>query len=181
MIEPLPQQQPSRLVPVLIGGVAMAVVSAIPIINLVNCACCAGIMGSAILAVWFHKKAFGPQDPFTVGMATLTGTLSGLIGGALYTIVELVEMGFFSPNFMDAFNGQMNVALEEMARTPNATPELIETTKQVMQSLASTPALFALIIFGVSVLLFTIFGALGGLIGGAIFKRKPAPMYPPFQ
>ena len=181
MIDLAPHHQPSKLVPVLIGGVAMAVVSAIPLINLINCACCAGIMGSAILGVWFHKKNFGPQDPFTMGTGTLIGTLSGLVGGALYTIVQLVELGFFSSNFQESFNSQMNVALEEMANTPNATPEMLETTKQVMESLASTPVLLALAVFAITVALFTMFGALGGLIGGAIFKTKPAPMVPPFQ
>jgi hypothetical protein len=48
--------QPSKFMPALYGGIIMAVISAVPVVNLVNCFCCAGIMLGGFLAVFFFKK-----------------------------------------------------------------------------------------------------------------------------
>jgi hypothetical protein len=179
MIEMVPQAKPSKLIPVLIGGVAMAVVSSIPMLNLVNCACCAGIMGSAVLGVWFYKKSFGPDEPFSVGQGAGIGTLSGLVGGVLMSIVELIQLGMLSPDFAQKFKQETDLALEEMAKAPNSSPELVTTMRDLFSTLSDTPALLSLIVFVVTLIVFTGFGALGGLIGGSIFKRKPVPpMFP---
>ena len=75
-------QAPSMLKPALISGVAFGVAGAIPVINWINCACCALIVGCGFCAAFLYSKecrtagfAFRPGNGATVGL------VSGLIYG----------------------------------------------------------------------------------------------------
>jgi len=165
------EQHPSKLVPVLLGGLAMTATGTIPVLSLVNCACCAGIMGGAILGVWMYKKSFPSSMPFTVGTGALIGTLSGLVGSILTTIISTFVFGLFSSNFGANFDAQ----IEEIFNNPGMSvqnPAQVEQIREIITGLVSSPALLFLFILVASAFVFTGFGALGGVIGGNIFKTK---------
>ena len=48
------EERPDKLRPALIGGALIGIISAIPVINWINCFCCAGIMlgGAVALIYW---------------------------------------------------------------------------------------------------------------------------------
>jgi len=48
-------QAPSMLKPALISGVAFGVAGAIPVINWINCACCALIIGCGFLSAFLYS------------------------------------------------------------------------------------------------------------------------------
>lgn len=174
--------KPSKLVPVMIGGAAMAVISNFPVINLINCACCAGVMGAAVLGVWFYKKSFPEDMSFTVGDGAAIGALSGIIGAVISTIIQVVSIGVLSPDFAVNFQDEFDQALSQ-AETQAADPAAIDMIREGFTTLAGTPILLALLMLLAAMVVFVGFGALGGVIGGNIFKTKvlPPQQMPPMQ
>jgi hypothetical protein len=171
----LPVQKPGKLIPILIGGLAITAISAIPIISMVNLLCCAGVMGGAIIGVWFYKKNFPPDMPFTVGDGATIGTLSGMTSGVLMTLVSALQFQLFSPDFRSIVESKIDLVMKQSSFQDPASADQL---REMAMRLAATPAyvfLFLLILF---VLLFTLFGLFGGLIGGGIFKTRTLPMPP---
>jgi hypothetical protein len=86
-------QAPSMLKPALISGVAFGVVAAIPFINLINCACCALIIGCGFFAAFLSSKdnraagfAFRAGNGATVGL--LSGLVYGVVSGILSPLIN---------------------------------------------------------------------------------------------
>ncbi len=174
--------KPGKLVPVLIGGGAMAAISTIPGLNLINCACCAGIMGAAVLGVWFYRKSFPADMPFTVGDGAAIGALSGIVGGVLSVLLQMVTLGLFSPEFSVQMQDTFDKAFSD-AEVQAADPAAVESVRELFMSLAANPLLLILVVLAFAVILYVGFGALGGVIGGNIFKTKiiPPQQMPPMQ
>jgi pheromone shutdown protein TraB len=169
--------KPSKLIPVLIGGGAMTVVSIVPLINWINCACCAGIMGTAVLGVWFYKKSFPEDMAFTVGDGVTVGALSGLVAAPLTTILQFLMLGLASADFSMEMQDQIDQAFAQ-AETQATDPAAVEAAREVVMQLASTPLLLFAVALIFSLIIFVGFGALGGVIGGNIFKTKIVPAPP---
>lgn len=169
--------KPSKLMPVLIGGAAMTAVSIIPILNIVNCACCAGIMGGAVLGVWFYKKSFPADQPFGVSDGAAIGALSGLIGGVLTTIAEFLTLGFGSGDFKFQLEQTLDQAFTE-AQSQATDPAAVDQAREIIMNLASNPAALFLIGLVFALVVFVGFGTLGGVIGGNIFKTRIIPQPP---
>lgn len=140
----------------LIGGAVIAVLSNIPILNLINCILCAGVWGGAILAAYFFKRFEGR---ITVGQGAAVGALSGLWAGILGLLLSLV-----------ALSGVAAVLATARTALP---PD--------MQDILAPASLGAFSIFVnfVQILITVFFGTVGGLIGGAIFQSGSAPAYTP--
>jgi len=91
-------QAPSMLKPALISGVAFGVAGAIPVINWINCACCALIIGCGFFAAYLYSKdsrsagvPFQPGNGATVGLVSglVYGAVSGVLGGIINSIFGL--------------------------------------------------------------------------------------------
>jgi hypothetical protein len=171
---------PQKMVPVLIGALAMTALSTIPLLSTVNCLCCAGIMGGAVLGVWFYKKNFPSDQPFTVGNGAMIGTLSGLIAGVLTSVINALEYGMFASDFSTTFQSRIEEAFEQATVDPAAMQQLDQIRDAIAQLAAQPVALFLLLIL-FNEILFTAFGALGGVIGGNIFKTRIVQPLPPAQ
>jgi hypothetical protein len=169
--------KPSKLIPVLIGGSAITVISIVPVLNAVNCACCAGVMGGAVLGVWFYKKSFPADMPFAVGDGVIVGTLSGLVAAPLVTLLQFLMLGFTSTDFSFQLQDEIDRAFSQ-AESQATDPAAVEAARELVMQLASTPFLLFLVALLFSLVLFVGFGALGGVIGGNIFKTKIIPPPP---
>ncbi|MFZ1730518.1 MAG: hypothetical protein WBQ23_15510 [Bacteroidota bacterium] len=174
--------KPSKLAAVFLGGGAMAAISLIPILNFINCACCAGIMGAAVLGVWHYKKSFPEDMDFGVGDGATIGALSGIVGAVLSSVGQMITLGLFSAEATLKMQDEFEAAFSQ-AELQTTDPAAIESVRELLMQLAANPfAVFFIILF-VSLLIYVGFGALGGVIGGNIFKTKiihPAQM-PPMQ
>lgn len=166
--------KPGKLVPVLIGGGAMAAISTIPVLNFINCACCAGIMGAAVLGVWFYKKSFPADMPFTVGDGATIGALSGIVGGVLTVLLQMVVLGVLSPDFSVNLQDEFDQAFSQ-AELQATDPAAVESLREMFTTLAANPLFLILVALVFAVILYVGFGALGGVIGGNIFKTKIVP------
>jgi hypothetical protein len=162
--------KPSKLLPALYGGIIMGLVSSIPFVNLVNCLCCAGVLLGGFLATYFYKSNFTPDTPpFTSGDCMAVGAISGVVGVIVDTLLSLLFLALFgdlAKEFVLHFLENMDLPQEAMDAIEQAFAEQTSAFNLI------TNFLFGLIIF-------PLFGMLGGLIGYNVYKPKQAMMPPP--
>jgi hypothetical protein len=150
------------LQPVLLGGLFIGVLSALPVISIGNC-CCLWILGGGMLTVYLAQQNT-PQS-IRPGRGAVLGLLAGIAGAFVWLLVALALDVFIAP--------LQQRMLDEMLRnaqdmSPNAR-ELIE----MVAGRASSPARFV-VGFGFQ-LCGASFAALGGLLGAMFFRRDLPP------
>ncbi len=132
------------------GAVLTTVVSNLPIISLVNCLLCAGFWGSAIFAVWLYRRLSGnPTGTLSVRQAAGLGAVTGLLAGLLGFLLSFAGLAG-AQGFLTTYGRLMS---------PDA-----------LKGMEDIPAWGGIVFNLVGVLFNVGFGALGGLIGGAIFN-----------
>jgi hypothetical protein len=129
----------------LIGAVVSLAAVNTPFLNLINCLLCIGFWGSAVLAVWIYSSLTGP---ITLRDAVIVGSVTGLVTGILG----------FGLSFLGLAGGAALAHSMQMV-APEAAVD-IPNGSGVVFNLCGAGVDF-------------VFGALGGLIGGALFKAKP--------
>ena len=156
------QQAPSMLKPALISGIAFGVAGAIPVINWINCACCALIIGCGFLAAYLQsQQCKGAGVEFRPGNGAVVGLVSGVVYGVVTGIVgSLLNMLFGI--------GDWSEILEQMEQYGTMEPEVMDQVSRLMESTGPAVILLAGVFF--SVILGAIFATIGGLIGGSVFK-----------
>jgi hypothetical protein len=167
--------KPDKFIPALYGGAIMGFISSVPFISFVNCFCCAGILAGGFLAVFFYKKNFTPDTPpFTSGDCVAVGAMAGVVGAVIGTILSLIFAAMFG-NVAREF--VLSLLRENSLHLP---PDLLDKMEERLREGASGIAQF--INFILTLIVDTIFGLLGGLIGYSILKPKqeaPQQMPPP--
>jgi hypothetical protein len=158
---------PARIQPALLGGVAIGVLSALPVINIANC-CCAWILFGGALASYLMQA--NHPEPVQVGDGAIAGLMAGVIGAFVWLIISVpVNMA------MAPFQSQM--AQRILRDASDMSPEL----RGLFEGMSGGPAIGIGLLFGFFVMLAvsTTFGMLGGLFGALIFKKKTPPVIPP--
>jgi len=131
----------------LIGAVVTTALANIPVINLLNCLVCLPFWGGPLLAAWYYKRQTGAM---TMNHAVSVGTLAGLFAGIFGFLLSLVGMAGAS-----GLADQVNQYLP----ADSIPPELLTGSMSILFTL-------------MGVLTNIIFGVIGGLIAGAVFKEK---------
>jgi hypothetical protein len=129
----------------LAGAAVSLVLANVPILNLVNCLLCVGFWGSALFAVWLYHRMTGSV---TLGQAVAIGTLAGFwagLFGFLLSFVGLAGAGALLNSYKTFLPADTSIQMPAASGIP-----------------------FTLA--GVCVDL--VFGSIGGLIGGLIFRNK---------
>lgn len=159
--------KPQKLLPAIYGGTIMGIIAAVPFLNLMNCLCCAGIILGGFLAVFFYKSNFTPDTPtFSAGDCLAVGALAGVAGAIIGTLLTAASMSIFG-NVMVDF-------ISELIRSMDLPEEVIDQVEEALaQSLGGG---MILIEFLTNLILYPLFGLLGGLIGYGIFKPKQQVM-----
>lgn len=169
------QGQADKTFPILVGGAVLGVLSAVPIINFVNCACCAWVIFGGALASYLYLKNYPPTlQPPTYGDGAIIGVLAGIVGAVIDTIISL-PLHFLTQGMIgDSWREQIEEALSD--------PEIPEGVRQLIESLLAgglgLGAVLLELVF--SLVIFAIFGAIGGIIGIAMFQKKAPPSYPTY-
>lgn len=158
-------EAPSMVTPALIAGIAFGVAGAIPFIDLINCACCALIIGCGFFGAYLYSK---PMKAAGFGFTAGNGAVVGLASGVIYGVVA-GGLGAVINTMLGLTN--MDQIVEQMEQIGGLDPEALETVSRFMET--TGPATFVLAGIFFSLLLGAIFGTLGGLIGGAVFKAEP--------
>ncbi len=163
-------QKPDKLIPALYGGVIMALISAIPFINFINCLCCAGVMLGGFFAVFFYKNNFTPDTPpYTSGECMGVGALAGVFGAIIGTMLSLVTLALFGN-----ITGEYMIEMLRNFDIPQEAFDAMEESMAVGMSFVSI-----MIQLLTSLVIDTLFGLLGGLIGYSVYKPKKSFMPPP--
>ncbi|MEX2160374.1 MAG: hypothetical protein WD751_00520 [Anaerolineales bacterium] len=134
-----------------IAGGAAGLASSLPIIGLLNCLLCGWLWLGGMGAVWLYNKREGRS--LTVGEGALVGALSGVAASLVGFLLGLLLGGLGL--------GMMSVSDPEIARNFEAIGGVA-----VVTAIASTLGLIC------NLVLYTLFGTLGGLVGAAVFQKK---------
>ena len=154
-----------RLQPALYGGLFIGVLSALPLINIGNCCCCLWVLMGGALAVYLRQQNSPYGVPASEG--ALVGLLAGLIGGVVAGLLSIPLQAMTS-----GFQQQI------MERILSSNPEMPAEARDAMERWATGSALQTVGAL-INVVVFTIFGMLGGLLGVAVFKKNAPPPPPP--
>jgi ribose/xylose/arabinose/galactoside ABC-type transport system permease subunit len=153
-----------RLKPAFWGGLFIGVLSALPLVNLGNCCCCLWVLAGGALTVYLRQQTTPMEIPAAEG--ALMGLMAGAIGGVLATVIGLPLQMLTS-----GFNQQL------MDRVLSSNPDMPPELRELFANTA-TGAVAGVMMLVINVVVMTIFGMLGGLLGVAIFKKTPPPPPP---
>ena len=160
---------PSKSQPALLGGVAMGVLSALPIVNLGNCACCAWLIVGGVLAAYLMQQ--NHPEPVQVGDGAIVGLMAGVVGAIVVTVVSIplsMMMGGLQGGFLE----------QAMANAGDMPPEV----REMLEGMAATGAvgiMATVVSFFMWLVLGTLFGMIGGILGAMIFRKNAPPPPPP--
>lgn len=165
-------EKPSKLTSALYGGLIMGAISGLPVLNIVNCFCCAGVFLGGFLSVMFYKNELtAAMPPLTSSDGMQLGALAGVFGalfGSILHILTLLAIG-------DVTSGMVLDILKNM----NLPPEAMDAIEQSIQQAGELTAFVIVKQIILSLVIDPLFGLLGGLIGFNVFKPKTPMMMPP--
>jgi hypothetical protein len=155
------------LQPALLGGVAIGVLSALPVINLANC-CCAWILFGGALAAYLMQQQ--RPTPISAGDGALVGLLAGIVGAIVWTLVAIPLQAILIPF-------QTSVLERAMANAGDMPPE----ARDFLEALRSGPVMGAAAVLGffITVMVCGVFAMIGGLFGALFFRKNLPPPPPP--
>ena len=130
-----------------VGGLVSLVLVNAPIVNLINLLLCAGFWVGPIVAVWLYRRMDGA---LTLRQAVLTG----LLASAIHAVLGML----LSPLGLAGAGGLFNVV------RPMVSAQDLPSIETALTGLG------AMVFNLIGMVIDVIFGLLGGLIGGAIFR-----------
>ncbi len=169
------QSKPDKTVPVLIGGVFLGVTSALPILERFNCACCMLVIGGGLLTSFLYLRDY-PQHfpPLTYGQGATLGLWTGIVGGIVWTGVG-ISLAYIKM--------RLGVEVEEVERFLSD-PGIPPPIRDFLETLI-TPGGLSLGLILISVFMYflvcLIFASLGGILGVALFQKKPPQVETPVR
>ena len=159
---------PAKLQPALLAGVAIGVLSALPVVNMVNACCCAWVLFGGGLAAYLMQQ--NHPEPITTGDGAVVGLLAGLFGAVVGTLLSIPLTLMMGP-----FQGQMVERVLESAR--DMPPE----ARRILESMRGGAAIGIGLVFSFLMMATAgaIFGLIGGLLGALMFRKNTPPPAPP--
>ena len=150
---------PSRTQSILIGGLVAGILST-SILGMINILCCAGVIIGAIVGVWHYTEEYGLTIPS--GQGALIGALCGVLGAIIAGVLNqlLIAIG------LDAATALQ----ESLMQNFGMSAEQLEQMRQMQQAQQGN-ALWAIAGTLFNMVLFAIFGAIGGAIGASVFQK----------
>ncbi|HEX8634678.1 MAG TPA: hypothetical protein VF703_11075 [Pyrinomonadaceae bacterium] len=149
---------------VVIGGVTLGLLSAIPPISFMNMCCCVWVLGGGALASYLYVRR--SQTPVLLGQGAELGALSGAVGTFVSHSIG-IPLGLL---LGEPFNRFLVKAFE------NFNPQVAEEMRKQMEiAQAQTfaqklPVILATAAFNTAV--YIAFATLGGLLGVKLFEKR---------
>lgn len=158
---------PAKLQPALLGGVAIGVLSALPVINLANC-CCAWILFGGALAAFLMQQSH--PEPIQIGDGAIVGLLAGVFGSFVWLIVSIPINLMMAPI-------QSEMSQRMLRNATDMAPEL----RGMLEGMSGGPVIGIglIVMFFVMLFVSSLFGMLGGLFGALMFRKSQPPVIPP--
>ena len=154
---------------VLLGGLFIGVLSALPIVNLANC-CCLWILGGGAIAAYLALQE--QPGPFGLMDGARVGFRAGIFGAVIWLFASTTVDLMLAP--------LQQSAADFMLRNATDIPPEVRSWLENLDNTASLPARM-IIGFFFQLFVAAPFAALGGLLGAAVFGRpgEARPLSPP--
>lgn len=146
----------SFLLSSLIAGAAIGLLGSLPVLNFVNCLLCIWVWGGGLLAVYVYRRFQPGQPALSPAQGAGLGAVAGLVGAGIGAVVFLLTSSLSLP------------LMQGLARMLQVEGDLPFQSGGFTNTLIST-----LIFLVIDLVLYPLFGALGGLIGASVFKTRP--------
>lgn len=161
-------RSPDLLRSTVIAGVLFGVIGSLPFVGLLNCACCALVLGCGFFAAYLYAgKCRGEGAPF----GPAAGATAGLVAGAFYALTTAVVATAIHAAIGDPGAKMLLEWLAGLRWLPEENRQTIEEALRQMEE--SRPSLGGFVLeFFWWVLLGAIFSTLGGLLGGTVFRTS---------
>ncbi len=158
----------SKLQPALLGGLVIGVLSALPVISMGNCLCCAWVILGGMFATYFLQQT--QPTPVEGVDGAIVGLLAGLVGAVVASLVAIPIQMLMGPMNSDL----LRRILEQGSDMP-------AEVRGPLESLARGGVGGALFVIGLlmSLVVNAVFGAIGGALGTVVFKPSVPPPPPP--
>ena len=158
---------PNRVKAAAIGGSIAGAASEIPLLGVLNLACCALVVGGALLAVHLALRNEPPTDSAPLGAGAAIGALSGALAAVVGTIISIpltLLVGNMAQQGIETLLENSDaLQIEGLPR------DLLESLTASGEGLVLNALLLSLVM---SLLIYTLFAALGGILGASIFQKK---------
>ena len=156
------EAKPAMFTSALIGGAFLGVLSAVPILEYLNCVCCGVVVGGGALASYLYIREYPSSlPPVSYSDGALLGLLTGTLGSVTYASVKAplryvqIKLGLTLDDI-----GEVEAALND----PNIPDPLREILREVLQG-----GLLTFIEIGFFLVTAAAFATLGGILGVAMF------------
>jgi hypothetical protein len=148
--------------PVLLGGLFIGVLSALPVVSIANC-CCLWIIGGGFLAG--HLAQQESPTRLTAGRGALVGLLAGLVGALVWLVLSLAIMIVLAP--------LQERMVATILRNAQDMPPDARQWLEMMTGRSGSPLWY---LAGVAFHLFAaVFAAFGGVLAVVFGKRDLPP------
>ncbi len=141
----------------LIGGSIAGFLSVIPIVNWLNIICCLWVLVGGGIAVYILTTS--APGPITYGDGAVVGLLSGIIAGVICGVINLLL----------SFAG-LGTGMAYLEQLIERFPQFEEYLGMARTATVGAGMIIVGLFF--SIIIYAIFGTLGGVIGTAILVRK---------
>lgn len=150
------------LQPILLGGLFIGVLSALPVVNIANC-CCIWIIGGGMLAAYLDQE---PGRSNNLARGALDGLLAGIVGAFVFLMASSVITTVMAP-LQDRMIDEILSGGYDMPPEARAWLEMVRDR---------TPGFFGQLLgFMFQLFAGVIFATLGGLLGALFFWRNDVP------
>lgn len=150
---------PSRTQSILIGGLVVGVLST-SVIGLINLLCCAGVIIGAMVGVWHYTETY--QITIESGQGALIGALAGVVGAIVAGLLNQLLM-VIGLDYM----GGMREMMQQFSQMQGDTG----MTDEQMRMMQQGSWLVMLLGVAFNIVLYGLFGAVGGAIGASVFQK----------
>jgi hypothetical protein len=155
-----------RHTPALLGGLFIAVLSSLPVVNV---CCCLWMVCGGMLTTYLQQQ--NRPDPIETADAVLGGVFAGLIGAIIASLVPIIMISVTGGSFEELIQR----AMSENDRLPE------EWRRMFTEFTSGRNISIGLLIFVVNIPLYVVFTMLGSLLGVAFFRKKTPPQAPSVQ
>lgn len=155
------------LKPAILCGCVLGFLSGLPGLDLFNCCtCCSMAIGAGFLATFLYSKTCARAGvPFDAGRGAGVGALTGFFWG----LSNLVISTLVAVAFGEVAAEWLMPILES---NPGMPPEFLDQIEQAMEEGVTPLSIVIDAVFQLG--LGVVFATIGGLIGSAVFKPRPA-------
>ena len=151
-----------KMLPALLGGLFIGVLSSLPYIKGGNVCCCLWVISGGVLAAWLMQQ--NTPRPVTLGEGSVVGLLAGLVGTFVWVAWGAIGLAIFSTSPFDMGDFQ-----RAMGEAEGMTPE----AREALESLS--PGVILVVGSVIWAAVSMAFATLGGLLGALMFRRKGGP------